>query len=110
MKTSAALIFALFAMIVGCKDDDTARFTVDQAWMDATIADLEKSSGKEYFFIVRAEYEGNCVVFVNNCCPMCMTLITYYSCDGVELTDVDTSKLKNQTTIWTPKDFECLMM
>jgi len=80
---------------------------VDQVWLDKTIADLEKSSLKEYFYIARADYEGMCVTYVNNCCPTCNTAIIVYHCDGTRFENAEVTKLKNESIVWKPDNFAC---
>lgn len=105
MRLLVLLIFLSVALI-GCKKE-CCDDSVDKTWLDAKIGELEKSELKEYFYIVSATYEGRCVTYVNNCCPMCATMIIVYSCDGTKLENVDLTKLINQKVAWKPDNFSC---
>ncbi len=105
----AIFVVLMTISLVACKNDDCCNDVgVDQDWLGKTKADLAKSDLSQYFFIERGVYEGKCVVYVNNCCPMCSTIIVLYTCDGTLLTDrPDMTKLKNVETVWKPDNFSC---
>lgn len=112
MKASIAILL-LSVTLITCKDEkDCCTRPVDQAWLNKTIADLEQSneSLRKYFYIVEATYEGECVVFVNSCCPTCLTAFIVYRCNGTELSNADTGKIKDPFVIWKPDDFACQLM
>lgn len=103
------LLLVISLILIECKKNDPGP-VVNQEWFNATVADISKSSIGKMSYIVKADYEGTCVVYVNNCCPNCSTAIILYRCDdGTKVEDADLSKLTNQATIWQPGDSECLM-
>ena len=105
------LLLLVSATLFTCKNDDCCSDPeIDEAWLNATVADIEKSSIKQYFYITRATYDGQCVVYVNNCCPMCSTALILYRCDGTKLENVDYTKIKNEAIVWHPDDFVCQLM
>lgn len=106
MKTVALLLFISF-FLTECKKEEPDP-GVNEAWFDATIADIEKSSMASQFYIVKADYEGTCVAYVNTCCPTCLIAIIPYRCDdGTKIENPDVTKLTNHQVIWKPKNFEC---
>jgi hypothetical protein len=108
MKALIAVLFLVTAPAACKKDDCCDDPGVNQAWLDTTIADIEKSSIKQYFYIVRAEYEGTCVAYVNGCCPSCLMAILLYRCDdGTKIENVDVSKITNPVVIWRPENSSC---
>ncbi len=101
-------VFLIAGTLAYCKKDDCCdRYGIDKVWLDATIADIEKSSGKEYYYIVRAEYDGMCVAFVSSCCPNCLMATILYTCAGTKLENPDVTKLKNTVVVWTPDNSAC---
>jgi hypothetical protein len=112
VRASIAILL-LSVTLFTCKDEkDCCLPPVDQAWLNKTIADLEQSdeSLTKFFYIVQGTYEGECVVFVNNCCPNCLTALTIYRCDGTELSNADPGKIKDPVVIWKPDNFACQLM
>lgn len=112
-------IFAVFIISISCCDDDErplacgAEDPVDEfTWLRAIVEDLEQSTIKEYFYVVQAEFKGNTVFYVNNCCPFCMTVIIYRDCNGnaLELANADVASLKDEKIIWKPDNFACQLM
>ena len=111
MRAIVLLLLVSIILFECKKDSDPDPLAgINKTWLDATIADIEKSSIKNQSYIVRADYDGTCLVFVSNCCPNCLTALVFYRCDnGAKFDNVDVTRLKDQTTIWTPENFECLM-
>lgn len=73
------------------------------------MAEIENSEfSRKYFYLVQADYNGQTVFYVNNCCPMCMTIIIYYDCAGNVLESVDASQVKNGRRIWMSDELECV--
>jgi hypothetical protein len=100
--------------VVSCKDKDEPEVcdvddpVNDLPWLKDRAAEIQNSEfSAKYFYIVQAEYDGRIVFYVNNCCPMCDTLITYRDCSGTQLESVDVTRVKNSKRIWTPKELEC---
>jgi hypothetical protein len=83
---------------------------INPAWLNAQIISISASPIGKSMFIMRGELDGMCVVYVDNCCINCNTLIIVYRCDGTRLDNVDLTKIKNQTIAWRPNDFECKLM
>lgn len=110
MRATVLLLLVSITLANCRKDSDPDPLAgIDKTWLDATIADIEKSSIKNQSYIVKADYDGTCLVFVSNCCPDCATALIFYRCDnGTRFDQVDTTRLKDQTTIWKPENFECL--
>ena len=102
-------VILLIVGLAACRNEDCCNDAgIDQEWLSQTIANLEKSDLKQYFFIERGVYEGKCVVYVNNCCPMCNTIIILYTCNGTQLTDrPDMTKLQDVELVWKPGNFSC---
>jgi hypothetical protein len=80
----------------------------DLQWLEDQKAELQNSeTSRKYFYIEMAYYEGQPVFYVNSCCPLCLTVITYRDCSGNEIAGVDPSKLKDRRRIWLPEENEC---
>jgi hypothetical protein len=114
MKASV-LFFVLALAAISCKDkDEPAICGVDDPvneleWLKAKIAELDNSElSRKYFYVVQADYNGQVIFYVNNCCPMCSTVILYYDCAGNELKSVDTSQVRNGKRIWASAQLECV--
>ena len=98
----------IITALASCKKDDCCdRYGIDKGWLDATIADIEKSSNKEYMYIVRAEYEGMCVVSVGSCCPNCLMAVNLYKCDGTKIENPDVTKIQKSVIVWQPDNSAC---
>lgn len=102
------VLCGLFAMF-SCKqtEDCCDDADINKEWMKARIDEINNSELKQYFYIVKAEYEGECITYVNNCCPMCSTMIVPYRCDGTKMEGVDLTRITNHTTAWKPDNFSC---
>jgi hypothetical protein len=101
------LVLFVLIVLAGCKSEENINHEINQAWLDQQIDQINKSDIKEYFYIVRAEYEGQCIVYVSNCCPMCSTTIVAYRCDGVKLENIDLTKIENHEIVWKPDNYSC---
>ena len=108
MKISNVLFF-VFLLLIACKDDKELDDDTIPDWLVEKIDELEKSSIRQYFYVVSAEYNGERVFRFANCCPMCSTVYILYTVDGTEVKNADPSKVKNEKIIWKPDDFSCVM-
>ena len=87
----------------------------------AWLAEITSSSELAiYFYITQAEYTGETIFIMRNCCPHCNTVITAYNCEGTllgvvgqnseidaSLILIDTSSILNERTIWKPVNSSC---
>jgi hypothetical protein len=115
MMKARLLIFALFVAVVSCKDNDAPNVchvddpVNDLEWLKTKIDELENSEfSRKYFYVEQAEYNGQTIFYINNCCPMCMTMLVYYDCSGNAIESVDNSQVKNGKRIWMSEDLECV--
>ncbi|HMJ71221.1 MAG TPA: hypothetical protein VK508_20135 [Cyclobacteriaceae bacterium] len=113
--TFRLLFFLTILAVVSCKDKDEPQVcdvedpVNELQWLKDKAAEIQNSEfSAKYFYIEEADYNGQVVFYVNNCCPMCTTFITYYDCSGTPLEEVDASQVKNGRRIWTPEGLECV--
>jgi hypothetical protein len=90
--------------------------TQNLPWLKAEIQRREQSGSEveKYFYIQQAEYKGQTVFIYNNCCPMCMTIVPVYNCQGEQLFYLgqvtgETEQLKNIKLLWKPANFACTL-
>jgi hypothetical protein len=110
------LLLVLFVIIAAsCKDDKAPDVcgvndpVTELQWLQDKIAEIKNSEfSSKYFYVAQADYKGSVVFYVNNCCPMCSTVLIYYDCSGNQVESVDTSEIKNSKRIWTPEGLECV--
>jgi len=103
-------VLCVLVVLAGCRSEETIKDEdVNQAWLDERIAEINKSDLKKYFYIVKAEYKGQCIMYVSNCCPMCSSIILPYQCDGTKMEDVDLTKIENHEIIWKPDNYSCAL-
>lgn len=109
------LFFVLSFAVLSCKDNDVPRVcdvadpVTDLEWLKNKIVELENSElSRKYFYIEQADYNGQTLFYVNNCCPMCMTMIVYYNCSGEQMEGVDASQVRNGKRIWMSEELECV--
>lgn len=89
-------------------------------WLAEITSTSEPSGLGSYFYITQAEYSGETIFLMRNCCPYCNTVITVYNCEGTLLgvvgrnseidTDlilIDASSILNERTIWKPVNSSC---
>lgn len=120
----------LFATVIGLmafsceKEEDQIRLssntcsvikpTEELAWLKAEIQRQKQSTSDvaKYFYIQQAEYKQQTVFIYNSCCPMCMTIVPVYDCQGellFYLSDKpeESQNIKNAKIIWKPNNFAC---
>jgi hypothetical protein len=109
MRALILLLLVSFALVECKKDDDPDPLEgINEVWLNATIADIEKSSTKEEQYIVKADYEGTCIVYWATCCANCNWAIIPYRCDtGAKIDNVDSTKITGHTVIWKPEGSTC---
>lgn len=113
-----ALIPFVLVMIIlaACKDDHEKSLVcdfkevTDLPWLKTIITDIEKSELSQYWYISLADYNGQQVITVGNCCPMCSTITPVYRCDGTKIDNPDYSLIKNSKVVWHPANFTCTFM
>jgi len=82
-------------------------------WLAERTASYEPSELGSYFYITQAEYIGEPIFIMRNCCPYCNTVITAYNCEGTLLgvvgqgSEIDASLILNEKTIWKPANSPC---
>ncbi|WP_373520139.1 hypothetical protein [Aquiflexum sp.] len=82
-------------------------------WLAEITSSSEPSGLGSYFYITQAEYTGETIFIMRNCCPHCNTVITAYNCEGTLLgvvgqeSEIDASLILNERTIWKPDNSSC---
>ncbi len=105
MKILSVVLFTAIAF--GACDDGNYP-GINKKWLSKTIAEIEAdTSATSYQYIVRAEYEDQCVVYVESCCDLCNNSGPIYRCNGTLLENADITKIKNRTIIWQPGNSGC---
>ena len=125
MKKSLLLFSAVLLMAFSCEKEEmecnqvnacaVANPLQDLPWLKARIADYEQNlfGVSQYYFITQAEYEGETVFFMGNCCPVCLTAPpAVLNCKGDEVFTMgqDVGKdnsIKNKKIIWKGPNFAC---
>jgi hypothetical protein len=85
----------------------------DLAWLAEITSSSEPSGLGSYFYITQAEYTGETIFIMRNCCPNCNTVITAYNCEGTLLgvvgpdSEINASLILNERTIWKPDNSSC---
>jgi hypothetical protein len=101
-------VLCVLIVLAGCKGEENIKDQgIDQAWLDKEIDEINKSDLKQYFYIVKAKYNGQCIVYVSNCCPMCLSTIVPFTCDGTRVENVDLMKIDSHEIIWKPDNYSC---
>lgn len=112
--TLYSIILSL-SFAISCKPDDEVSACGNDPqniqWLNDRIAELESSEIVQYFYIERAEFQGNQIFIFNNCCPFCGTIISVYNCEGEMIgtlgTEISASKINGRKIYWKPTGFGC---
>lgn len=121
-KTFLTSAFLLF-MMTSCNntDNDDINNTCnvsnpieDLTWLKDKITELEQTSSYESgeIYISQANYNGNTIFIMGNCCAACNTIVPIYNCEGESIGYIgdntfDTNLLNKDVIIWKPENFIC---
>ena len=113
------LILALIASVaISCKEDKLSiACNVDDpaenlSWMQEVIEEYTGTEiGRLYTYIQKADYDGQTVFIVQNCCPMCSFMPVVYKCDGSRIPskDLDFKKLSTREVVWKSSENTCIL-
>lgn len=113
--------------IISCKNDDdnlnntcsVANPIEDLDWLKEKIEELEQSSLFESgeIYISQANYNGNTIFILGNCCALCNSVISVYDCEGELIARlgyddendfvINFDIFERDTIIWSPPNFTC---
>jgi hypothetical protein len=86
----------------------------DLTWLKDKITELEQTSSYESgeIYISQANYNGNTVFIMGNCCAVCNTIVPIYNCEGESIGYIgddtfDSTILEKDVIIWKPENFVC---
>ena len=116
------LLICVFSLLC-CDDDTTDVPVIDACGVDNPIENLSwlrsladginqnESDVAPFFFIEMGEYEGETIFILNNCCPICGTVIPVYNCEGEFLSflndEIKIADITNSRIIFRREDFYC---
>jgi hypothetical protein len=113
---SKLAIVALIALALSCCDEEEGPLICgyenpihDLPWLKAKAEEIQDSDFmRRYFYIMQADYNGEAIFYVNNCCPTCDAAPFYYNCAGERIDPIDHSQVKTWKRIWAPEELECV--
>ncbi|GHE71564.1 MULTISPECIES: hypothetical protein [Roseivirga] len=111
----ALILILLLSLSYGC---EKSVFPVcegidleNSSWLQDKIEELENSGMNEYNYIQKATYQGQLVLLFGNCCPMCGSIFSVYSCEGTLIghigNEIMIDDLQNPTLLWKASDSQC---
>ncbi len=124
MKYKLALV-PIFLLLLACEDDTsiivcgTENPIEDIEWLSLLVKEYEQLEQDDpdlaqYFYISQAQYEGETIIILPNCCPFCDTAIPAYNCQGdligvLGTSDrtIDIGLLESDIILWKPDNFSC---
>ena len=121
MKTLLCLVL-VFIYIVSCGNDDNSIINTcsvanpleELEWLKKIIEDIEQSTLVDDVFISQANYKGETVFIIGNCCDLCNSVIPVYNCTGDLINILGCSNeqinfniLNRDTVIWNSENFLC---
>lgn len=107
------LIFACMLVFMGCSENPgPAACGVENPienlpWLKNAVQEAQSWGFSEYSYLIQASYQGNTVFYFGSCCPFCNWAIIIRDCQGNQIENVDLGQLKDQQTIWKPKNSVC---
>ena len=119
LLTSAFLLFIMTSCNYSDNDDNNNTCNVsnpieDLTWLKDKITELEQTSSYESgeIYISQANYNGNTVFIMGNCCAVCNTIVPIYNCEGESIGYIgddtfDSTILEKDVIIWKPENFVC---
>ena len=119
LLTSAFLLFIMTSCNYSDNDDKNNTCNVsnpieDLTWLKDKITELEQTSSYESgeIYISQANYNGNTVFIMGNCCAVCNTIVPIYNCEGESIGYIgddtfDSTILEKDVIIWKPEYFVC---
>jgi len=117
MKKLSYLIMLIFLAGFSCQEEAEeptfAACGVQNPINELTWLNERTEQPWEYLYITQAEYTGETIFMMKNCCPYCNTVITAYNCEGTLLgvvgqgSEIDASLILNEKTIWKPANSPC---
>lgn len=119
MKNYIYLIFFLVCFSFSCSDDtDPIRAcnvenVLDLSWLQELIAQTEKFEiGRDYTFISMGIYDSQTVFLLNNCCPLCNSIVPVYDCSGNTLgtigsEGISADEITDLKVIWKSSNNSC---
>jgi hypothetical protein len=119
MKKLIYLSAFLGMLTFSCSDDsDPIRAcnvdnVLDMPWMQELIAETEEFEvGRDYTYITMGIYDSQTVFVLNNCCPLCNSIIPVYDCSGSTLGTVGSEgisadEISDMEVIWKSSNNSC---
>lgn len=133
MAKESLIIATLLVLLFSCRQDATLNNCVvkdpieELTWLNTMIRGIQADTLlSAYFYFSTAEYRGNTVFVLENCCLMCNTIEIVYNCsgkatgyitenrsarpfilDGEAVVPINSEILKNKTILWKPDHFKC---
>ena len=119
LLTSAFLLFIMTSCNYSDKDDYNNTCNVSNpienlSWLKDKILELEQTSLYESgeIYISQANYNGNTIFIMGNCCAVCNTIVPIYNCKGESIGYIgddtfDSTILEKDVIIWKPENFIC---
>ncbi|MBN7813167.1 hypothetical protein J0A68_19585 [Algoriphagus sp. H41] len=113
-------VFAFLGLLTfSCSDDsDPIRAcgmdnVLEMPWIQQQIAETESTElGRDYWYISTGTYHSQTVFLLQNCCPMCNTIVPIFDCGGNTLGTLGSSgisldDISDRKVIWKSSNNSC---